>query len=75
MSVNDNSRIVIDSSRVMLQIVASLTDDSRGVNYNRNVFIYTIMVLHCLSIYTSEKHYLLSTQTFSACASLFRHPV
>jgi hypothetical protein len=39
MSVNDTSRIVIDSSRVMLPIVATLTDDSRGVIYNRNMFI------------------------------------
>ena len=38
MSENDASRIIIDDSRVMLQIVASLTDDSRGVIYNRNVF-------------------------------------
>ena len=39
MSGNDISRIVIDDSRVLLQIVASLTDDSRGVIYNRNMFI------------------------------------
>ncbi len=39
MSVNDTSMIVIDNSRVMLQIVASLTEGSRGVIYDRNVFI------------------------------------
>ncbi len=39
MSVNDASRIVIDDSRVMLQIVDSLTDDSRGVICNLNMFI------------------------------------
>jgi len=39
MSVNDASRIVIDNSRVMLQIVASLMDDSRGVIYNLDTFI------------------------------------
>jgi hypothetical protein len=39
MSVNDTSRIIIDDSRVMLQIVASLTDDSRGVIYNHNMFL------------------------------------
>ncbi len=39
MSVNDTSRIIIDDSRAMLQIVASLTDDSRGIIYTRNVFI------------------------------------
>ncbi len=39
MSVNDAYRIVIDNSRVMLQFVASLTDDCRGIIYNCNVFI------------------------------------
>ncbi len=39
MSVNDTSRMIIDSSRVVVQIVASLTDDSRGVIYDRNMFI------------------------------------
>ncbi len=34
MSVNDPSEITIGNSRVMLQIVASLTDDSIGVIYN-----------------------------------------
>ncbi len=36
---------------------------------------YTITILHQLLIYTSKKHSLLSTWTFGACASLFRHPV
>ncbi len=31
--------IVIDDSRVTLQIVASLTDNSTGIIYDRNVFI------------------------------------
>ncbi len=39
MSVNDASKIIIEDSRVMLQIVAPLTDNSRGVIYNRNMFI------------------------------------
>jgi hypothetical protein len=39
MSVNDASRIIIDDSRVMPQIVASLTDDSRGIIYDSNIFI------------------------------------
>jgi hypothetical protein len=39
MSLNDASRIVIDDSRVMLQIVAPLTDNSRGVIYDCNMFI------------------------------------
>ncbi len=39
MGVNDTSRIIIDTSRVMLQIVASLPDDSRGINYDCNMFV------------------------------------
>jgi hypothetical protein len=39
MSVNDASKIVTDESRVTLQFVASLTDDSIGVNYHQNMFI------------------------------------
>ncbi len=39
MSVNDVPRAISDDSRVTLQIVASLTDDSRHVIYNRNMFI------------------------------------
>jgi hypothetical protein len=37
MSVNDASKIVIDDHRLLLQIVASITDNSRGVIYDRNV--------------------------------------
>jgi hypothetical protein len=36
MSVNDASRIVIDDYNVTLQIVASLTDDYKGITYARN---------------------------------------
>ncbi len=39
MSVNDASRIVIPYSRVMLQIVTSLMDDSRGIIYYHNMLI------------------------------------
>ena len=39
MSINDTSRIVIDDPRVVIQIVASLIDDSRGVIYDCNMFI------------------------------------
>ncbi len=39
MSVSDASRITIDNFRVTLQIVASLTDDSRGTTYDHNTFI------------------------------------
>ncbi len=45
MDANDASRIVIDESRAMLQIVASLTDDSRGVIYEHNMFILQAIVL------------------------------
>jgi hypothetical protein len=38
MSVNDASWVVIDDSRVMLLIEGSLTDNSRGVIYDRNMF-------------------------------------
>ncbi len=39
MSVNGTSKMVIDDSRAMLQIVASLTDDSRCIFNDRNMFI------------------------------------
>ncbi len=39
MSVKDTSGIVFDDSRVMLQIVVSLSDDSRGIIYDCNMFI------------------------------------
>ena len=39
MSENDASRIIIDDSRMMLQIVAALNDDPRGIIYDCNMFI------------------------------------
>ncbi len=39
MSVNNGSWIVIDASRVMLQMVASLNGNSRGIIYIHNMFI------------------------------------
>ncbi len=39
MGVNDASRIKIDDSRVMLQIVSSLTANSRGVIYGLDMFV------------------------------------
>ena len=39
MSVNDASRIVIDDSRVTPQIIASLSDNSRGIIHDQNMFI------------------------------------
>ncbi len=38
-------KIIINASRVMPQIVASLTDDSCGVIYDRNLFIVQATVL------------------------------
>jgi hypothetical protein len=38
MIVNDASRIIIDNSRVMLQIAVSLTDNFRGVIYDHSMF-------------------------------------
>ncbi len=36
MNVNGTSGIVIDDSRVTLQIMVSLTHDSRGIVYNKH---------------------------------------
>ncbi len=44
MSVNDASGIVIQDLRMMLQIMASLIADSRGVIYDCNMFYSTV---HC----------------------------
>jgi hypothetical protein len=38
MSVDAASRIIIDDSTVMLQIVASLNGNSRGIIYSQNMF-------------------------------------
>jgi hypothetical protein len=70
MNVNDASRIVIEDSRVMLQIVASLTDNSRCIIYYCNMFIvqaasvvaklleYFVieLKLHQINQDTDEKH-------------------
>ncbi len=45
MSVNDTFRIINDDSRVTLQKVTSFTDDSRGVIYDCNMFIYILQSL------------------------------
>jgi hypothetical protein len=39
MSVIEASRIIIDDSEMMLQIVAALNDDPRGIIYDCNMFI------------------------------------
>ncbi len=42
MSVSDASRITIADYRATLHIVASLTDNSRGIIYTRNMFIVQV---------------------------------
>ncbi len=39
MSLDDESMIIIDYSREMLQIVALHTDDPKGIIHNHNMFI------------------------------------
>ncbi len=39
MRVNDAFRVIINAPLVMLQIVASLTNDLRGIIYDHNMFI------------------------------------
>ncbi len=48
MSESDVTRILIDDARVMLQIVASLIDDSRAINYDRNMFMVQVSEIECL---------------------------
>jgi hypothetical protein len=40
--------IVIDDSSVMLQIIASLTDDSRGIIYDHNMI--TVLATYCVTL-------------------------
>ncbi len=47
MSVNDTSMILIDASRVTLQIVTSLTNNSKGSICDRNKFIVQTTKLNC----------------------------
>jgi hypothetical protein len=42
MSVNDTPRIVMDYSWVMLQMMLSLTANSRGAIYDCNMFIVQV---------------------------------
>ncbi len=44
MNENDASRIVIDDSSIMRENGASLTDDSRGIVYDHNMFIVNIIL-------------------------------
>ncbi len=59
MSKNDASRIIIDDSRAMLQIVASLNDNFRGVIYNRNIFIVQATGLNTAFVCSVVSLYLL----------------
>ncbi len=57
MSLNDASRIVIDNSIVMLQMVAPLIDHSRGIMYNSNMFIIPatdLLAKKCLYIASNQ---------------------
>ncbi len=57
MSLNDASRIVIDDSRVMLQMVPSVTDNSRVVMYDHNIFIVHAIELSVLfNIFSCNTH-------------------
>jgi hypothetical protein len=58
MCINDISRIVIDDSRGMLQIVASLAHDYRGIIYDHNMFIIQANVFIPRSTGTPERRYL-----------------
>ncbi len=51
MSVNDASRIVFDDPRAMLQIETALTDNSRGITYDRNMFIVYANGADIINIY------------------------
>ncbi len=44
MSVNEASRIVIDDFRVLLKMLVSLTDNSRGIIYDHNMFVVQAVV-------------------------------
>ncbi len=51
MSLNDASRITIDDYIVMLQIVASLTDNSRDAIYNCNMLIVKVTGVHYIKYF------------------------
>ncbi len=42
MGESDAYRVIIDNSKAMLQIVASRTDESRGVIYDRNMYMFIV---------------------------------
>ncbi len=53
MSENDASKIIIDDSKVMLQIVTSLTDNSRGIIYDHNMFMVQDTEVNVLKLFFS----------------------
>jgi hypothetical protein len=55
MSVSETSRIIIDESRMMLQIVTFLTDDFRGGYYNCNMFIVKVISSSIFIIFALQK--------------------
>ncbi len=75
MIVDYASQIVIDNSRLMLEIVASLTDDSRGVIYNHNMFIVQATGAEttnlCITIINILVYYLLATLESTQVEPLF----
>jgi hypothetical protein len=54
MSVNDTSKIIIDDCRVMLQIVASLIDESKGIIYNCNMFIVQATNVNFVNLFSAS---------------------
>ncbi len=60
MSRTDASRITIDNSRMVLQIEASFTDNSRGVIYNRNMFIVQAPWASAIKLFTNFHNKMLS---------------
>ncbi len=65
MSSNDSLKIVIDNFRVMFQIVAPLTKDSRGIIYNQNMFIAQALGLErCFYCYNKNYFNFLQLSNF-----------
>jgi hypothetical protein len=53
MSVNDISGIIFDDSIVILQILASLTDEFKGVIYKRNMLIAWATRCNIINLFTN----------------------
>jgi hypothetical protein len=63
MSENDVARITIEDTRVMLQIVESDTDDSKGIIYNHNMFIIQATGRYLDQVFNSRSDRVYSMQT------------